>query len=210
MDIIDILNWRYATKRMNGKKISKEDLDVILEAIRLSASSIGLQPYKILVTENKELLEKILPIANNQVQITECSHLLIFAAWNNLTDERIDNWIKMIQDQRGAVLERLTNFATHLKTKSKNTSEEDNFVWITKQVYIALGNAMIAAASLKIDATPMEGFNPVALDELLELNKQGLKSVLLLPIGYRDEANDFLLKEKKVRRPKEEFIEYIK
>ena len=206
MDIIKVLQWRYATKRMSGKKVPQEKVETILEAIRLSASSIGLQPYTIYVIEDKALLQQILPIANGQPQMVECSHLIVFAAWNNLTEERIDSWLQDIQETRGSIAERTQNFATYLKGKAKNDPEADNFIWIAKQAYIALGTALVAAAAQEVDATPMEGFNAAQLDALLKLEEKGLKSVLIMPLGYRDEANDFLLNQKKVRRAKETFI----
>jgi nitroreductase / dihydropteridine reductase len=206
MDILKVLNWRYATKRMNGKKVPEAKIETILESIRLSASSIGLQPYTIYVIEDKNLLTQILPIANNQPQMVECSHLLVFAAWNNLTKERIDAWLKDVQDARGNVAERTQNFAMYLKSKAKNDPESENFTWIAKQSYIALGTALIAAAAEEVDATPMEGFNAAQLDELLKLGEKGLKSVLIVPLGYRDEATDFLLNQKKVRRSSDTFI----
>ena len=206
MDIVKVLQWRYATKRMNGQKVPQQKIETILEAIRLSASSIGLQPYTLFVVENESLRKQISPIANNQPQIEECSHLLVFAAWNNLTEERIDSWINDVQQTRGSVAERTQQFALHLKNKAKNDSEEANFNWIARQVYIALGTALIAAATEEVDATPMEGFNPPQLDELLQLQEKGLKSLLIVPLGYRDVENDFLLPQKKVRRSSDTFI----
>jgi len=206
MDIIQLLNWRYATKRMTGKKVPQAKVDTILESIRLTASSIGLQPYTIYVIEDKALLEQILPIAKGQPQMVECSHLVVFAAWNNLTEERIDAWLKDVVDARGNVAERTQNFAAYLKGKAKNDPESENFNWIAKQSYIALGTALIAAAAEEVDATPMEGFDSAQLDALLKLEEKGLKSVLILPLGYRDEANDFLLNQKKVRRSAADFF----
>jgi nitroreductase len=206
MDILKALNWRYATKRMTGKKVPHETIETILESIRLSASSIGLQPYSIYVIQNEALRKQILPIAKDQPQIVECSHLLVFTAWNNLTENRIDSWLNDVKEARGTIAERTLNFASYLKGKAKNDTESDNFTWISKQVYIALGTALIAAAAEGIDATPMEGFDPKSLDILLNLEEKGLKSVLLLPLGYRDEVNDFLLNQKKVRRASESFF----
>ena len=209
MTILELLKWRYATKRMTGEKISTEKVEAILEAVRMSASSIGLQPYKLIVVENEELRKQIVPIANNQPQIIECSHLVIFAAWHNLTEERIDAWLQDIQNARGSIAERTQSFATYLKNKVKNETAESNFNWIARQVYIGLGTALIAAAEQKVDATPMEGFDPLALDLFLGLNEKGLRSVLLLPLGVRDTKNDFLLPQVKVRKSKNDFIEWI-
>ena len=209
MTILELLKWRYATKRMTGEKLPKNKIETILESVRMSASSIGLQPYKLIVIENEELRKQILPIANNQPQIVECSHLVIFAAWHNLTEERIDAWLQDVQNARGTIAEKTQNFATYLKNKAKNETAEGNFNWIARQVYISLGTALIAAAEQKVDATPMEGFDPLALDLFLGLNEKGLKSVLLMPLGVRDKQNDFLLTQIKVRKSKDVFIEWI-
>src|SRR5687768_2117368 len=166
MDIVSLLNWRYATKRMTGKKVPQEKVEVILESIRLSASSIGLQPYRVLVIEDKDLLEKIKPIANNQAQITEASHLLVFAAWSNVTEASIEEYLNLIATERNVTLESLGTMKGYMTGLTKNTAEQ-NFNWAARQSYIALGTALIAAASQEVDATPMEGFDSAALDELL-------------------------------------------
>lgn len=205
MDILSLLNWRYATKRMTGKKIPQEKVEVILESIRLSASSIGLQPYRVLVIEDKDLLEKIKPIANNQAQITEASHLLVFAAWSNVTEASIEEYLNLIATERNVTLESLGTMKGYLAGLTKNTAEQ-NFNWAAKQSYIALGTALIAAASQEVDATPMEGFDSAALDELLGLQEKGLKSVSILPLGYRDLNQDWLISLPKVRTPKQKFF----
>jgi nitroreductase / dihydropteridine reductase len=199
------LNWRYATKRMNGQKIPQEKVDVILESIRLSASSIGLQPYRVIVINNPELLEKIKPIANNQAQITEGSHLLVFAAWTDVTEESIEEYLNLIAKERNVTVESLGAMRGYLQGLSKN-SPEQNFNWAARQAYIALGTGLIAAASLQVDATPMEGFDSEALDNLLGLTEKGLKSVTILPLGYRDISQDWLVSLPKVRTPKEKFF----
>ena len=205
MDILSLLNWRYATKRMTGKKIPQEKVEVILESIRLSASSIGLQPYRVLVIEDKDLLEKIKPIANNQAQITEASHLLVFAAWSNVTEASIEEYLNLIATERNVTLESLGAIKGYMTGLTKNTTEQ-NFNWAARQSYIALGTALIAAASQEVDATPMEGFDSAALDELLGLQEKGLKSVSILPLGYRDLNQDWLVSLPKVRTPKQKFF----
>lgn len=205
MDIISLLNWRYATKRMTGKKIPQEKIEVILESIRLSASSIGLQPYKVIVVEDRALLEQIKPIANNQPQISEASHLLVFAAWTDVTEESVEEYLNLIAKERNVSLESLGSMRGYFHGLSKNTSEQ-NFNWAARQAYIALGTGLIAAASQEVDATPMEGFNSEALDTLLGLNEKGLKSVSILPLGYRDVSQDWLVSLPKVRTPKQKFI----
>ena len=205
MDIVSLLNWRYAAKRMTGKKIPQEKIDIILESIRLSASSIGLQPYLVFVIQDPAILEQIKPIAFNQPQITEASHLLVFAAWDNVTDARITEFLELTAKERNVSVESLDQTKGYLDNLTNNTAEQ-NFNWSARQAYIALGTALIAAASQEVDATPMEGFNPQALDELLELNEKGLKSVSILPLGYRDESHDWLVSLQKVRTPKQKFF----
>ena len=205
MDIVSLLNWRYAAKRMTGKKIPQEKIDIILESIRLSASSIGLQPYRVFVIQDTAILEQIKPIAFNQPQITEASHLLVFAAWDNVTDARITEFLELTAKERNVSVESLDQTKGYLDNLTNNTAEQ-NFNWSARQAYIALGTALIAAASQEVDATPMEGFNPQALDELLELNEKGLKSVSILPLGYRDESHDWLVSLPKVRTPTQQFF----
>ncbi|MEJ6979254.1 NAD(P)H-dependent oxidoreductase [Pedobacter sp. P351] len=205
MDILSLLNWRYATKRMTGKKIPQEKVEVILESIRLSASSIGLQPYRVLVIEDKDLLEKIKSIANNQAQITEASHLLVFAAWSNVTEASVDEYLNLIATERNVTLESLGTMKGYMAGLTLNSAEQ-NFNWAARQAYIALGTALIAAASQEVDATPMEGFDSAALDELLGLQEKGLKSVSILPLGYRDLNQDWLVNLPKVRTPKQKFF----
>ncbi|MEJ7693648.1 NAD(P)H-dependent oxidoreductase [Daejeonella sp.] len=199
------MNWRYATKSMNGTLVPQEKIDIILESIRLSASSIGLQPYNVLVISDRDLLEKIQPIAFNQGQITQASHLIIFAAWDKITQERVDAFISNIAVSRG-VEESSLGIMRGYGDNFVAQSAEDNFKWAARQAYIALGTALVAAASVEVDSTPMEGFNTEALDELLGLKERGLKSVSILPIGYRDAEKDWLAPLKKVRTPKEELF----
>ncbi|HEY0055865.1 MAG TPA: NAD(P)H-dependent oxidoreductase [Pedobacter sp.] len=205
MDILSLLNWRYATKRMNGQKIPQEKIDVILESIRLSASSIGLQPYKVLVITDSNLLEQIKPIAYNQPQITEASHVLVFAAWTNVTEESIAEHLNLVATERNVSLGSLATTKSYLQALTKNTPDQ-NFNWAARQAYIALGTGLLAAASQEVDATPMEGFDASALDNLLGLPEKGLKSVSILPLGYRDASQDWLLPLPKVRTPKAKFF----
>jgi len=205
MDILSILNWRYAAKRMNGQEVPQEKINKILDSIQLSVSSIGLQPYNVLVIKDKELREKIRPIAFNQPQIVEGSHLLVFAAWDNVTPERLEKYFDRIAAERHVHKDSLTTLRAYGENILKN-SEEHNFNWAARQAYIALGTAVIAAAAEKVDATPMEGFNNQELDNLLGLADLGLKSVSLLPLGYRDAENDWLVNLPKVRTAKEDLF----
>jgi nitroreductase/dihydropteridine reductase len=206
MSFIESLNWRYATKRMNGKKVPQDKVDIILEAARLAPSSSGLQPFNILSISDPALLEKIKPIANNQPQITEASHLLVFAAWDTVSDAKIDEVFDQVIKERNLPADGLDNYRNFLKSRFGSMTNEEQFQSAARQAYVAFGIAIAAAATEQVDATPMEGFRNSELDELLGLREKGLRSVTLLPLGYRDEENDWLLKQKKVRRPKNELV----
>lgn len=211
MSLIDKLQWRYATKKMDPTKVvPPEKVDQILEAIRLTASSSGLQPYEVLVITNKELQEKIKPIANGQSQIVDCSHLLVFAAWDTYTAQRINNAFDMTEKLRSFTSESGKAYREMLLKTYPARDKEINFMHAAKQAYIGLGTALIAAAYEEVDSTPMEGFDPQALDTILNLKEKGLRSVVMLPLGYRKADEDWLLNLKKVRRAKENFISWIK
>ncbi|MEM0543781.1 nitroreductase family protein [Flavobacterium sp. j3] len=209
MSIIPALKWRYATKRMNGVKIPKEKMDIILEAISLAPTSFGLQPYTIIVIENKAMLEKIKPIAMRQPQITEASVLLVFAVWDSITMEKIEAYIAQIAKEREVTVASLDPVKDRMAEQLKN-SDSDNLIWNAKQAYIALGFALVAAAVEQIDSTPMEGFDKALLDDVLQLKEKGLRSMLIMTLGYRDLKNDYLANLKKVRRPMESLFIEIK
>lgn len=210
MDLLEILNWRYATKKMNGQQVPAEKLDYILEAARLAPSSSGLQPYEIFVISNRELLEKIKDIGRNQSQIVDCSHLLVFAAWDSYSLERISKVFDRTVAERGLPADAMDDYKKMLWGLYEPLGTAWHANHAARQAYIAFSMAMVAAAAQGVDATPMEGFSPEELDTLLGLEEKGLKSVVILPIGYRDKDNDWLLKLKKVRKPKDEFITEIK
>lgn len=206
MELLSALEWRYATKKMNGNPVPQETVTKILKAAHLAPTSSGLQPFEVIVVTNPELKEKIKQVAFSQSQITDSSHLLIFAAWDRYTEERINKIFKHINTERGIPDSQSDAYRQNLINIYTNQTAEQNFDHAARQAYIAFGTAIAAAAELKVDATPMEGFDNAALDSLLNLQEKGLKSVTLLPLGYRDEENDWLFKLKKVRKPKEEFI----
>jgi nitroreductase len=206
MSIIESLSWRYAVKRMNGNKVSQDKLDTLLDAITLSASGFGLQPYQIFMVEDADLKAKIQPIAYGQPQIVESSHLLIFAAWNEVTEAQIDAYMNLIAETRGMSLSDLGDFKGAIAGSMKYKSKEQQAQWADRQVYLAMGTALAAAGELQLDTTPMEGFIPAKLDELLGLEAKGLHSVLMLAIGERDEATDYMVNVKKVRTPKSELF----
>lgn len=206
MELLDKLNWRYAAKAMNGKKVSAQKLENILEAVRLAPTSSGLQPFEVLVITNPETKSKIKEIAWNQSVITDCSHLLVFAAWDTYTAERINNMFDLTNEIRGFKNEGWENYRQMLLNNYPQRSAEENFNHAAKQAYIAFGMAIAAAAFEEVDCTPIEGFDPKALDEILDLKSKGLRSTVLLPVGYRDEANDWLVNLPKVRKSKEDLV----
>lgn len=197
-DLIQKLEWRYAAKKMNpAKAVPQEKVDRILEAARLTATSSGLQPYEIFVVTNPEVREKIKPVAWNQGQITDCSHLLVFAAWDNYTVERINMMFDLTNDIRNFKNEGWENYRQMLLNTYPKRDAEVNYQHAARQAYIGLGSALIAAAFEEVDSTPMEGFDPAAVDEILGLKAHGLRSVVILPLGYREEDKDWLVNLKK-------------
>lgn len=209
MELLDKLNWRYAAKAMNGKEVSQEKIDKIIEAARLAPTSSGLQPFEIIVVKNQEVKEKIKPVAWNQSVVTDCSHLLVFAAWDTYTAERINYMFDLTNDIRGFKNEGWENYRQMLLSSYPQKDAEVNFNHAAKQAYIAFGLAIAAAAYEGVDATPMEGFDPAAVDEILGLKEKGLRSAILLPIGYRDADNDWLESLVKVRKSTEDLVTVI-
>lgn len=210
MSLLDHLQWRYATKKYDAsKKVTQADVDKIVEAIRLTPTSSGLQQFRLLVITNQALKEQIVPISFGQNMVAECSHLLVFVAWDRYTEERIEKMYDFITVERQQPADRYNAYKDRLKSKYLAQTAEENFDHIARQAYIGLGLAMAQAAELHIDSTPMEGFDNAKLDELLGLAAKGMKSVLMLPIGYRDEEGDWLMNQKKVRKPKTSFVTVI-
>lgn len=206
MKLVDSLLWRSATKIMNGQQVPKEKLDYILESARLAPSSSGLQPYRIILIDDKDTLANIGVMAYNQNQILNCSHLLVFASWDNYTFERMGKVFQETMQERNQPIETMANYHQTLWERYEPLSKEWRQAHSAKQAYISLGFAIVAAAEQRVDATPMEGFDNAKLDELLGLEKLGLKSVVLLALGYRDVENDWWSKLKKVRTPIKRFI----
>ncbi|MCO5975543.1 NAD(P)H-dependent oxidoreductase [Ideonella oryzae] len=210
-DLLTQLQWRYATKKMDpARAVPAEKVDRILEAIRLTASSSGLQPYSVLVVSNPEVRARIRAHAWDQAQITDGSHLLVFAAWDHYTPERINAMFDLVNEERGIRNEGWEAYRQKLLSTYPLRSPEDNFQHAARQAYIGLGTALIAAAEQGVDATPMEGFEPHKVDEILGLKAKGLRSVVILPLGYRAAEGDWLVDLKKVRRPRSEFVIEVK
>ncbi len=203
---IESQNWRYATKKFDAnKKISEADLETLKEAIRLSSSSYGLQPYKVLIVENPELRAKIQPAAWGQSQIVDASHLFVFANMLNVGEKEIDTYVNNIAETRGIPVENIAGYGDFMKSKIASLPEDAKNTWTAKQTYLALGNLLNAAAELKIDATPMEGFEPEKVNEILGLSELGLNATLIATVGYRHEE-DINQHVKKVRKSKEELF----
>ena len=209
MELLDKLNWRYAAKAMNGKKVAEDKIERILEAARLAPTSSGLQPFEIFVIKNQDIKEKIKPVAWNQSVITDCSHLLVFAAWDTYTADRINYMFDLTNEIRGFKNEGWENYRQMLLKLYPQKDAEENFNHAAKQAYIAFSQAIIAAAFEGVDTTPLEGFEPDAVDEILGLREKGLRSAVLLPIGYRQEDKDWLVNLKKVRKPMKDLVTVI-
>ncbi|WHO40485.1 NAD(P)H-dependent oxidoreductase [Sphingobium sp. AP49] len=208
--LIDRLNWRYATKKMNPDLAVAEDkVERILEAVRLAPTSSGLQQFEVIVVTNKALRAKIRAIAWDQAQVTDASHLVVFAAWDNYTADRINGMFDLVNDERGFRNEGWEAYRQMLLNTYPQRDAQTNFEHAARQAYVGLGIALTAAAFEEVDATPMEGFDPAALDEILDLRARGLRSVVMMPLGYRADEGDWLVNLKKVRRPAADFISRI-
>ncbi len=209
MELIDKLNWRYAAKAMNGEKVPQEKIDNIIEAARLAPTSSGLQPFEIIVITNQQIKEEIKKIAWNQSVVTDCSHLLVFAAWDTYTAERINKMFDLTNEIRQTKNEGWENYRQMLLNAYPQKDTEENFIHTAKQAYIAFGIALVAAAFENVDTTPIEGFDPAAVDKILGLREKGLRSVVLLPVGYRNADKDWLVNLTKVRKSKEDLVTVI-
>ena len=204
----DHLNWRYATKKFDPlKKIPKQEFSEILEVPRFSPSSYGLQPWKFIVVQDETLRKELRKHAWDQSQVTDASHLIVFCALKTMDENYIKNFVKRIALVRGASMESLAGYEQMMIGSFKGKKSEETSNWMKRQVYLALGMFLAECAQRKIDACPMEGFDPKKFDEVLGLEKQGLESVVLCLIGYRAK-DDRYADLKKVRFKKNEiFIE---
>lgn len=209
MELLDKLNWRYASKAMSNKVVSQEKVDKIIEAARLAPTSSGLQPFEIIVITNQEIKEQIRPISWNQSVITDCSHLLVFVVWDTYTEDRINKMFDLTNEIRGFKNEGWENYRQMLLGMYPQKSAEENFNHAAKQAYIAFGMSIAAAAFEGVDSTPIEGFEADALDKILGLREKGLRSAVMLPIGYRDTEKDWLVNLKKVRKSTDDLVTII-
>ncbi|MGS2726526.1 NAD(P)H-dependent oxidoreductase [Psychroserpens sp. BH13MA-6] len=206
MNTIDQLKWRYATKKFDASRTLPDDkLQIIKQAFNLTATSFGLQTISLLVIEDKVLRAQLVKHAYQQPQVVDASHLLVFCIQDNISDTDVDSFFDNVKNIRETPETILEPYRNNLKTTMKQMSVQERQEWSTKQAYIALGNLMTVCAIEKIDACPMEGFVPSAFDEVLNLKPKNLKSVLLLPVGYRSE-DDMFSGFKKVRKPLHEAV----
>lgn len=209
MSLIEKLNWRYATKKFDPtKKLSAEQLDNLLSAVQLAPSSLGLQPYRVLVIEDAAIREQLREAAFGQPQITQSSQLIVFAAETNLNEDFGKKYIDLIAETREVGREHLAGFEQAVLGTINSKAEDEKVVWGHKQAYIGLGILLSAAADLGIDACPMEGFSPGKFDEILGLKDKGLTASVIATIGFRAD-DDAFSQLKKVRRPKSEFFIHI-
>ena len=200
MELIKSLEWRYATKKMNGEKIPQDKLERILEATRLAPSSYGLTPYQVIVVEDQELKEKLVGACYGQTQLKDSSAVLVFATLNTINEKSVEEYMNTIAEQRGITVDMLDDFKGMLNGSLSTMTDEQKTTWAKKQTYIGLGFSLVASAVEEVDSTPMEGFVPSLVDEVLGLNELGLSSSVVLTLGYRDTEGDSLSTMKKVRR----------
>ena len=205
MSLIESLNWRYATKRMTGEKVSEDKVNQILESIRLAPSAYGLQPYNLLVIEDKDMLNKIYEEACPQIVIKQCSHLIVFKALKKIKEEVMEGYIEEMVRVRDTSEEENDKFREKIQ-KVMDNPDINKFSWTIRQAYLGLGYATFAAAQLRVDSTPIEGFNASKLNEVLGLDTNVEEAVVLMTLGYRDEKEDRTLAKAKVRQPAEKFI----
>jgi len=194
---------------MNGEEVSEDKIDNIIEAARLAPTSSGLQPFEIIIVKNQNIKNEIKAVAWNQSVISDCSHLLVFAAWDTYTEDRINNMFDLTNKLRGFKNEGWENYRQMLLGSYPQKDAEENFNHAAKQAYIAFSAAIIAAAYQSVDTTPVEGFDAAAVDKILELKEKGLRSCVLLPVGYRDTDTDWLVNLKKVRKSTEDLVTVI-
>lgn len=209
MELIKNLSWRYATKKFDkSKKIKSDDIELLKEAIRLSASSFGLQAYKVLIVEDDELKRELRKVSWDQPQITDCSHLFIFCNYTQFDNEKVDEFINLKANIQTLAINDLKPFGDYLKSKIANLTDNQLNNWTSKQTYIALANLLAAASELKIDSCPMEGFDAARYNEILGLKEKGLNASVIGAIGYRsvDDVTQFATK---VRKPKEQLFELL-
>lgn len=206
---LEQLNWRYAVKSFDpAKKLSPEKLDLLLETLRLSASSFGLQPWKFLVVKNPELRQELKAHSWNQGQVVDASHLIVLCSFTDMDDAHVDKYLDSLSDARGLNRAALKGLEDMVKGFIKRMDGPARQKWMRDQVYLALGSLLTVCALEHVDACPMEGFTPAEYDRILKLKEKGLKSVVVVPVGYRSESDKYS-QVKKVRFPLNQVVEYV-
>lgn len=200
MTLIDALNWRYAVKAFSDREVETDKLQCILEATRLSASSYGLQPYRILVIQSEDIRRQLATYSYGQDKVLKSSHLVVFAAQTAVSDDAIDQFIEQLAQTRRQPVSGLGAYADHIKSAMAAKSPDELVAWSKNQAYLALGNFLAAAAFHQVDACPMEGFDAAGYDRVLGLPGHGLTTAVICPIGYRH-ADDRSADYDKVRKP---------
>ena len=210
MNIIQSLQWRYATKKFDpNRSLSEEQINTLKEAFNLTATSYGLQPIKMVIVENKEIQQQLVPHSMNQQQVADASHLLVICVQKKLTTSDVESYFNLIKETRNTPDEIINPFKNYLKESLMTKSDSEIFEWAKNQAYLALGNLLTVSALERIDACPMEGFDPEKYDTILNLNAHHLKSVFVLPVGYRAD-DDYMKDLAKVRKKTDEVIIEIK
>ena len=206
MKLIESLKWRAAVRKYDtAKKVSKQDLETLLEAGNLAATSMGLQPFKIIVIENKDIQKDLVSLSYNQQQVAEASHILVFAIETEINQETVDAYIDRAVEVRDVPYSALEGYKNSISGYLAMMDNDTKQSWATKQAYIALGTVMAAAADLKIDSCAMEGFDPIEYQNKLGLKEKNLFPVVILPIGYRSEE-EVMASKPKVRKTREKFV----
>ncbi len=200
MNVIEKLEWRYATKKFDSeKKLDKESIEIIKKAFDLTATSYGLQPIKLLIIGDDAIKEQLLPHSWNQKQVVQASHLLVFCVETNVDESYIKGYYDRVKTERNTPDEILSPYRESLIKSFDKMTNEDKYIWASKQAYLAMGNLLTVCSMINVDACPMEGFMPPKYDEVLGLKEKGLSAVLAMPVGYRSE-DDMFSSFKKVRR----------
>jgi len=206
---LESLQWRYATKQFDPtKKVSEEDINFLLESIRLTASSYGLQPYEVFVITDTAIKEKLKPVSWNQSQVVDASHIIVLANNTEFGDELVDNYIQNVSKTRNVAKDQLKGYSDFMKSTLTPLSREEKSNWTAKQAYIALGNLLSAAATIHVDTCPMEGFSAEAVDEILQLKEKNLTAAVMIPVGYRS-VEDNTQHFAKVRKQNKDLITHI-
>ncbi|NRA11598.1 MAG: NAD(P)H-dependent oxidoreductase [Crocinitomicaceae bacterium] len=207
--IIEDLNWRYAVKQFDStKKVSDSDFEVVKESLRLTPTSYGLQSFTALIIESNDLREKLIEASYGQRQVADASHLIVLCSYSTIKNEDVDSYMQLISNTRNVAMEHLEGFSNTIKGTVNSRTEEEILNWSTRQTYIALGQLLHTCASLRIDTTPMEGFDPAKYDEIIGLSERNLTATLVCPVGYRHEE-DSAQHGAKVRKPLDDLIQTI-